>query len=423
MHNKKLFDYLYLESMKFYEKRMFFDIVEKTWNKGNTEHFFIRLMNTPGCFLNFFTLNKLAGKGNNIIFEGFRYKDIMNYVSKKSDFNVIAWVGFKEKGRNIFNQNEIFLPHVYVPHYDILKKIDEGVIKKDRLNFLIDKIYKDLSEIKNILKKINPVAIIFQHDTKPRDRAVALAAKQLNIPTIEIQHGLFMYSIDINSGKATEYSFVWGNFFKELYSEKKLKEKSKTFVLGYPYNLQKISGNSNDNKTVVYYLGQNLEEKNKEKFLGPVCDTLLKLIDLSKSLNFEFVYRPHGKISDALKNEIPDLPISSENEKLEEAFEKGDIFISYNSTALIEASIYENITIQLKNIPYQTDDLEKSGAVTKSSDTLEDLSEYLEEIIKSQNLKKIKKPFNKNYIEIPNSPGKRLINLLNEKIIFDSKEM
>ncbi|KAF5040330.1 hypothetical protein DSECCO2_534610 [anaerobic digester metagenome] len=87
-----------------------------------------------------------------------------------------------------------------------------------------------------------------------------------------------------------------------------------------------------------------------------------------------------------------------------------ELFISFNSTALIEAALNSRVCIQLKNFDLKTDDFEKLG-ICKSVATLEEIEEEIK--FTKFHYTNIMKPIDEDYIMIPSEgPGKRFLNLM-----------
>ena len=80
----------------------------------------------------------------------------------------------------------------YYPLYDIYKDLYNGVL--DSNEDLLETSYINLG---NVLKKINPKIIILNHDFTTETRLMALVAKELGIPTVEIQHGMYPEKVKI----------------------------------------------------------------------------------------------------------------------------------------------------------------------------------------------------------------------------------
>lgn len=166
---------------------------------------------------------------------------------------------------------------------------------------------------------------------------------------------------------------LYGGYFKRLYIERKIRPSSTIKVLGYPYELNILP---------------------------------------------QDVYRPHPSDSrELLQRKLPDVKFTPKKETLETSFGRGDIFVSFNSTALVEAALRGKLCIQLKSFPIPTDDFEQLGICPKSFDTIEEIEGYLKEIAKVSDLKQFYRPVNPEYIEIPEpDPGTKFLELIQDII-------
>jgi len=272
-----------------------------------------------------------------------------------------------------------------------------------------------LKILENKIKKLDPDCIILYGDDKPIERSILMVSKKLGIPAINIQSVLLIEKFPLFFGALTDYIFVWGEYFKNIFIRhlQSKRDAKDIYILGYPSIIKNKPPESIRKIRTVYYLGENYENYNKE-FLGIKMQTIENLNKICQSLKLNFFYRPHpGDDRELLKNNLLDVSFTSRDEKLTDSFNKGDVFISFDSTALAEASVYNKICLQLMNYPIKTDDLEKGGARIKSFRTIGELESYLGQI--TMNPKKIQDFFllNNNYfIATPSNPEKRFLELL-----------
>lgn len=279
------------------------------------------------------------------------------------------------------------------PLYSFRPDILSGMLTNDE-----DLLQQGLDKIKNTFNHINPDLIILESDHIPVYRAMTLAAREIGIPTVEIQHGIYMSDF-VPTGREVDYVFVWGEHFKNLYLKNGIKKPDQIKILGYPFQFKKYGSNNRERKLIIY-LGQSYENYNKDLIVNKI-ETIKDLQEMCNKLNFDFVYRPHpSEDLNLLKSEITDINLTSPGETLQETFENGDIFIAFNSTALVEANLCSKLSIQLKNYDVPTDDLEKLGACSKSVETLEELENYLKQI-KDGELSSFYHPVKESYIKIP----------------------
>ncbi len=297
----------------------------------------------------------------------------------------------------------------YYSLYDIYKDLYNGIL--DQNDDLLENSFICLG---NIFRKINPKVIVLSHENSPETKLITLVARELRIPTIEIQHGAYSGQQKIFTSYYTDYVFVWGEYFKNLYLKFKVKKENQIRVLGYPIEILK-QNQIRYNKRVVY-LGQPLELYDNN-ILNLKKDVLKKINSLCNELGFHFIYRPHyGEDINFLKTHLQTLEFCPNNEKLEDTIRDNDIFISFNSTALIEAALNHKISIQLKNYDVPTDDFEKLG-ICRTFNTINELKAFLKELNSIDDVKKCYSPVDPSYIEIPSpNPGEKFLELLNDII-------
>ncbi len=207
-----------------------------------------------------------------------------------------------------------------------------------------------------------------------------------------------------------DYVFVWGEYFKNLYLKSKIKQNQKIRILGYPYLIH-VQENMEYHKKIVY-LGQPLELYG-DSLLDQKIDVINNLDSLCRGNEFEFVYKPHRMEDlDLLKKELPHVKFYSKSEKIEDTIKKNDIFISFNSTALIEAALNSKICVQLNIFKIITDDFEKIG-ICRSFTNLSEFDDFLKDLNSADNLKSFYFPVKSNFIEIPfPNSGKKLVDMI-----------
>ncbi len=298
----------------------------------------------------------------------------------------------------------------YTSFTDLNQYVFDYFLQKDD-----NHLYRLINIIKERINKINPDHIILTNDHLPIERAIVLVGKKLKIPTIIVQHGAFTPRSLLSDGKFADYVFVWGQYFKDLYTEKNGRKPGKIHILGYPYLIKKNEvNNKKDSDYIVYYLGQNDERYNKKLF-DIKFKNVIKVNNICKELGVKFIYRPHpGDDIKMLKKQFVGIKISSKNEKLSKIFKKGDIFISSTSTALVEAAMRSKISLQLMVCPSKSTNFEELKVCNKSFTTSKELKDYLIKIVNLQNLNEFKIKFNTDYVNLSYNPGKRFSEILSE---------
>jgi hypothetical protein len=287
------------------------------------------------------------------------------------------------------------------------------------LNYLKERNIKYLWEfvekMEEKLKVVKPDYIVLCMDMMPFERAIVLAAKNLGIPTLVIQHGIFSSSSILLDFKVADYILVWGKHFKDMCVKYCRRMAEDFFVLGYLFDLGQIKNNTiiKSKRLKVYYLGQDIERHNKD--LLPIkMETIRELSRMCSDLGFDFVYRPHPRREpeNMITNELAGVKVSSKKESLKTTFSKADILISFSSTALVEGAMRSKISLQLINIPLEEDNLEQLGACSKTFKTIEELRSYLVKISKAEKLEEFIPRFNEDYAKIRHNFGQRFLEII-----------
>tara|TARA_B100001057_G_scaffold184276_1_gene184997 strand:+ start:10830 stop:12047 length:1218 start_codon:yes stop_codon:yes gene_type:complete len=290
--------------------------------------------------------------------------------------------------------------------------INESLIKGFNSNN--DKMISSaLRQLGILIKKTKIELIVITDSISPINRALIYIGRKLKIKTIEIQHAIYVSKMPLITGLGPDFVFVWGEFFKNMYLKQKIRTSNSIKILGYPFEITKKKKNSFDSKLKLYYLAQGFHLQDI-KNLDILLNNAIKLKEICDKNNINFKCRLHPNSPKILLDKIlPKVECTPFDEKIEDAIDNGDIFVSFNSTALIQASLQGKNCIQLKNIPVVTDDFEELG-ICPSFNNLNDLSKYIDELDKSNILKNYKE-ISKSYIKTSNEgSGKIFLNLVNE---------
>ena len=295
----------------------------------------------------------------------------------------------------------------YYPLYDVYNDLYKGVLDYDD-----DLIFNSYENLESIVKKINPKLIILNHDFTTDVKLMALVAHELGVPTIEIQHGMYSGKDRVLSGNNVDFVFVWGKYFKELYLNSQNRQERQIRILGYPYSV--LEEKNEVYKKKLVYLGQPLELYG-DSYLDRKKEIIGELNNICGDLGFDLIYRKHlSEDFDWLKLNLPGVKFTHEGETLKDTIKNNDIFISFNSTALIESALNSKISVQLINYDIPTDDFEELG-ICRSFTSLSELNEFLKELQSLDDVKKYYSPVDPYYIEIPSpNPGEKFIELIKE---------
>ncbi len=415
-----LFDYFYkykrVTWIKDNEEELFCQGLQSTINKYNKHRLLVGFLDK--FFLKWYSpksslgnsgqdLPAQAGK-KKILFRLFKYYDIILGAKK-----------YHQVGLIVHARDRLFAIKNLMG-YIITSDLDQHVLaylQEKNIKYL----YRLIKEVENKLGAVKPNYIVLWNDIFPIERAIVLASKKLGITTLEIQHGVYDSFRTMETGKVVDHVLVWGEYFKDLYVKQGKRKPEDIYVLGYPYVIPKNQDVENkDSHYVVCYLGQDLEIYDKN-FLSIKFETANSIYKICKKLGLAFVYRPHpGDDRKALEEKLPHIYFTPAQEKLEETFKKADIFISFQSTSLVEAAMRSKISLQLLNYPLKSDNFEKLSACNASLQTLEELENYLKKIVSAKKLDELKIEFNNNYVETRYNPVERFLEIIHE--IEKSKE-
>lgn len=338
-----------------------------------------------------------------ILFEESKYYPIVLRARKK--FNV----GFVAQGQKdrLFALSRLM---GYIQTNDI-DRLVLSYLKDKKPKFLRDLVEKT----KEKLKAAEPDYIALSYDVFPIQRAIILAAKKMGITTLVVQRSMYNPFVEYTDFKAADYALVWGNYFKDFCVKHQKKRPENVYVLGYPspivkYDLKKRRAGD----IGVCYLGQDFQKYNSDFF--PIkINTLNSILKICKKLGMRFIYRPHYAESRSfLRKHLPEAPFTGKGESLERTFNNSDIFISFYSTTLPEASMRGKIALQFMDYPIPAENFEELGACDRCFENINQLENFLETVSKSSDLSQFKKEFNNDYIETRYDPASRFLEIVND---------
>jgi len=114
------------------------------------------------------------------------------------------------------------------------------------VRFLTDRLNKTflfINYFRRVLKKIHPQIILLVDGYDYKQMSLIYAAKELHIPTVELQHGTinsshmaYMYNKVLDDHLFADYLFTFGNYFSELIKRYSVVWKDKRVIpVGFPY--------------------------------------------------------------------------------------------------------------------------------------------------------------------------------------------
>jgi hypothetical protein len=351
--------------------------------------------------LSLFIVTKSKGK-KNILFQNAKYPAIILETKKHYHVGLITQA----------TKDRLFaLRHLmgYVAADDLYKFVCDYLKTKD-----VKHLHNLVKKVEEKLKKTNPDYVVLWDDGLPAGRAMALACKKLGITSLVIQQGMYDSYFSCFYDFVCDYDLLWGNYFKNLLCEKyKARKPEDTFVSGYPYPMRVEKSVNNTPKTVCY-IGQDYERIDTN-LLKAKLDTVPRVAEICKNLGLDFLYRPHpGDNRQMLSERMPEVKFTNPQEKLEETFAKSDVFIAFSSTALIEAAMRNKVSLQLMTYPIEFDNFEELGICSKTLKDVQELENYLSNVVSVGRLGKFRPKFNNNYIETRKSPGERFLEVMKE---------
>lgn len=200
--------------------------------------------------------------------------------------------------------------------------------------------------------------LILNNDSLPVERIFCLLAKQLEIITVCIQHGVFTSNSPsrVIDGGVADLTLTYDKHQLKLMQSAGVPE-NKLSILGFPANITRIERLRFKQDRTVCILGQPWGayypdiEKTYHRLLS-------ELVALLNSIGTRFVFKPHP-------NELGQQYIAQfggvERGSLSECFKKYDVFISFTSTALLEASLAGRVAIQIFDPAFFADNFSDLG--------------------------------------------------------------
>ena len=216
--------------------------------------------------------------------------------------------------------------------------------------------------ITGVLRSLRPKVIFLKHDSLFVERAIITAARQLGIPTVMVQHGIFtkVSPIRLWGGTWVDHIMTWGDYFTDYFVRTGISEK--VYTLGYP------------RKAGIF------EPKPPESvcLLGGASNEIIEAVRKAcKKTKLKLVYRPHpGETRRPLKG----VDVGPSGDNLYNAIKEHDIFIALMSTALIEAAIGGRIALQVAHSDHAADDLQVVAGLYTVPATVHHIRQFLKEV-------------------------------------------
>lgn len=275
-----------------------------------------------GIVLGFFD----SGKAD-VVFCGARFDGLMFSVGESRAIKVVG--GLRELRFPLSGCGGYYC--AWGVAYDLYKVFlsgDEGA-----LEYLLDRCVKQL-------RKWEVKTVVVMSDSLPLERLWIAAARELGIRSICIQHGLFSESGGvINDGK---YADVMAAYDQHQVDILKRTGALNPVVFGFYEDVKPRVWR--ERRSVVCILGQPWPQYYEDK--GDIYKSLLSSLISALSFGGAYVvYKPHPgetEVRDYVAGSIDVIDLS-----LDAAFDEYDVFVSFTSTALFEASLAGKLAIQI----------------------------------------------------------------------------
>jgi hypothetical protein len=227
-------------------------------------------------------------------------------------------------------------PKYFAQFYNVYSLIYFSYVIKNQLPLKIaEKI------INRSLRKYAPPLIIINSTKDPFNKLVALVAKENNIKTICIQHGLFSYSIpdEVNEDDVVDEYIAINENQRKIVSKKIIMNKIKTLSTS-----ELITNIIYKNKiSKICLIGEDWERYGdrfkKQKIINFYLD-FYKLLKDQDMNDLQIYYKPHPSEQDlfGIDKFIPQTDVD---------LDQIDLFIGFSSTLLWDMVINEKICVQI----------------------------------------------------------------------------
>ncbi len=270
----------------------------------------------------------------NILILDFKFEKMISELSE--DYNI--YVVYDSLSRYKEYKSKLST-HIYFPHL-WMKLINSSFFSQD-----MGDAAEAISQIKAFMKKNHLQLLLVGNDKLFIEKALIYAAKQLEIPVIIIQHGV--YNVDsfrsLYSAKEADYFWCWSQYIKDMYINFYGGSEDRVKVVGYPFEVkEKI----NKNGKYILFLGNQYSNFDKDegiRYLNIAKD----VYKICRNNNLTFVYRPHpAEIIDDSYGELLDTNIMKGIPLISDLMESS-VIIGDISSVMVEAGIMGCPVIQI----------------------------------------------------------------------------
>ncbi len=331
-----------------------------------------------------------------ILFNDDRFDYLIKLVTKKADVGLmygfcslrVLWKDIKSScsfctlWRERFLLNRAFLCSCEKKRSSLVEKA-VGLIEKKIIGF-------------------DPKVLVLWGDSLFLNRAIICAARNVDVPTVVLQHGVILDGISLNylDGTFGDYFFTWSKSVKKYYIENNLRDEDTIRIMGYQFkhNYSNSSVSNFKQNLKICIFGQGLWEY-YEEFKYEYFKVIENILTVCKELKVQILYRPHpAENLEGIENRVPKWCLVSRAESLPELFDSYNVFLGFNSTALIEATIYGKVSAQIRTTAWASKDFESSGYAYTLGNSKAEIKDFLQKVAGNQI---VPMQINKEYIELP----------------------
>lgn len=206
---------------------------------------------------------------------------------------------------------------------------------------------KDVDRLSSLLMSTGGKYLIIETDSLPPQRLLILAARKASIKSICILHGVSTYSCvgSLSDGQFADYMLVYDDYQKDVLIHAGINPK-KLFILGYYTSLPNHNSVLKYNRQTICILGQPWIHYDVAIFKR-YQENLLWIIDVLTREGLSIVYKPHPGEYDYQFIHDFSKAIKINTDNITSCLESYDVFISFASTAILEATLHAKIAIQI----------------------------------------------------------------------------
>lgn len=226
------------------------------------------------------------------------------------------------------------------------RKIAEGYMNHD--NGTID---QQITEMERLFKKTGVKFVIVTDLYPVIQRAVCLAAKNLNIPLAHYEHTSLLnltkdpYASKFYQEHAKDYVdfyWYWSQKNMDTIVNFGIATEENSTVIGYPYKVDRLDI---EKKKSVIWIGDG--ETHDSKTPEVYYTVVRQIYEHCKEKHIEFVYRPHKKEKKEFYMPLVEEGMKLSHHSLAEDLEGNYVVIGGKTTCLLEAGLYEDVVFQV----------------------------------------------------------------------------